>query len=217
MTQKRLTQVTAVKTRRAIVQLLKQEGSLDADTLATRLELTAMAVRQHLYALQDEHLVTYQEEPRPMGRPAKLWQLTSAADRLFPDGYAELTLSLLNALQAVFGEAGLEQLLEVRSQQQLESYRQQMQGKRSLKQRLKQLVTMRTHEGYMAEVKAQSDGTFLLVQNHCPICAAATACPEFCTKELEVFQTMLGTAINIERVEHIVAGDRRCTYHISQH
>ncbi len=71
MARKTQTQETAVRTRRAIVQLLKQEGRLDAETLAVRLGITAMAVRQHLYALQDEQLVTYQEESRPMGRPAK--------------------------------------------------------------------------------------------------------------------------------------------------
>ena len=87
---------SAVRTRRAIVNLLKQEGPMDSQMLATRLQVSAMAVRQHLYALQEEHLVTYQEEQRSMGRPAKLWQLTSDADRLFPDRYAELSLSLID-------------------------------------------------------------------------------------------------------------------------
>ncbi|HEY9641207.1 MAG TPA: metalloregulator ArsR/SmtB family transcription factor, partial [Coleofasciculaceae cyanobacterium] len=212
MARKTQTQETAAsfgtlreRTRRAIVQLLKQEGRLDAETLASHLGITAMAVRQHLYALQDEQLVTYQEESRPMGRPAKLWQLTAAADRFFPDGYAELTLSLLNSVKQAFGEAGLDHLLEVRSQRQLESYNQQMKGKRSLKQRLNKLVELRTHEGYMAEVQAQVDGSFLLIENHCPICAAATACTGLCAKELEIFQAVLGDDTHIQRVEHIIA------------
>jgi predicted ArsR family transcriptional regulator len=211
------TQETALRTRRAIVQLLKQQGNLDAETLALRLEITAMAVRQHLYALQDEQLVTYQEEPRPMGRPAKLWQLTSAADRFFPDGYAELTLSLLDSVKEAFGEAGLDRLIEVRTRQQLEAYNQQMKGKRSLRQRLNKLVEIRTNEGYMAEVQAQADGSFLLIENHCPICAAATACTGLCAKELEIFESILGDGVNIQRVEHIVAGARRCAYQIRQH
>jgi predicted ArsR family transcriptional regulator len=140
MTKKTQAQATALRTRRAIIQLLKQDGRLDAETLATRLGITAMAVRQHLYALQDEQLITYQEESRPMGRPAKLWQLTPAADRFFPNGYAELTLSLLNSVKEAFGEAGLDRLLEVRTRQQLDGYSQQMKGKRSLKQRLNRLV-----------------------------------------------------------------------------
>src|SRR5918996_3442311 len=117
---------TTVRTRRTLVQLLKQEGPLDASALAQRLQISAMAVRQHLYALQGEQLVTYQEEPRPMGRPAKLWQLTPAADRLFPEAYAELTLSLLTSVSEAFGAAGLERLLDVRTRQQMAAYRRQM-------------------------------------------------------------------------------------------
>lgn len=214
MAKKAQTQETAVRTRRAIVQLLKQQGCMGAEALACQLGITAMAVRQHLYALQDEKLVTYEEDPRPVGRPAKLWRLTPAADRLFPEGYAELTLSLLNSVKEAFGEAGLDRLLEVRTCQQLEGYTQQMKGARSLKQRLNKLAEIRTNEGYMAEVQAQEDGSFLLVENHCPICAAANACTGLCAKELEVFQSLLGDQARIQRVEHIIAGERRCAYQI---
>ncbi|HEY9640525.1 MAG TPA: iron-sulfur cluster biosynthesis transcriptional regulator SufR, partial [Coleofasciculaceae cyanobacterium] len=90
-----------------------------------------------------------------------------------------------------------------------------MKGKRSLKQRLNKLVELRTHEGYMAEVQAQVDGSFLLIENHCPICAAAMVCTGLCAKELEVFQAILGDDTHIQRVEHIISGERRCAYQIS--
>lgn len=187
---------------------------MDASALASRLAVSAMAVRQHLYALQKEHLVTYQEEPRAIGRPGKLWQLTSAADRFFPNGYAELTLSLINSMKEAFGEEGLERLLEIRTRQQIESYQEQMTESTSLQQRLEALAELRTDEGYMAEIQQQADGSFLLVENHCPICAAATACTGLCRKELEVFQNVLGQDVAI-RTEHIVAGARRCAYQVS--
>ena len=82
------------KTRRAITKLLKTEGPIDSAQLAQRLGLTAMAVRQHLYALQREGLVTAEERPVPIGRPAKFWRLTREADRLFPEAYAELSVAL---------------------------------------------------------------------------------------------------------------------------
>ena len=72
-------------------KLLKTEGALDSSRLARQLRLTPMAVRQHLYALQREKLVTAEERPVPLGRPAKHWQLTPEANRLFPDAYAELS------------------------------------------------------------------------------------------------------------------------------
>ena len=203
------------RTRRTITQLLKQEGPLDAATLAARLGLTAMAVRQHLYALQDEKLVTYEEAPRPVGRPAKLWQLTSAADRLFPEAYAELTLSLITSVTKAFGKAGLEQLLAMRTREQIETYRRRILDRHPTAQRLETLAGIRTEEGYMAEVQVQEDGTFLLLENHCPICVAATACTGLCAQELDVFQAVLGSDVSVERIEHLVAGARRCVYRVA--
>jgi predicted ArsR family transcriptional regulator len=203
-----------VRTSRALVHLLKQEGPMDAAQLASRVRLSAMAVRLHLYALQAEQLVTYQEEARPVGRPAKLWRLTPAADRLFPEGYAELALSLVSSIGKAFGKAGLERLLAIRTRTQVAEYRRQMTGAGSLRKRLKALAAVRTAEGYMADVEAQSDGAFLLVENHCPICAAAVACTGLCAKELEVFQTVLGEGVEVSRTEHIVAGARRCAYRV---
>src|SRR6266699_5010131 len=95
-------------TRRRIVKLLKTEGATDSASLARRLNVTAMAVRQHLYALQEEKLVTAEERPVPIGRPAKYWHLTKDADRLFPDAYAELSVALINSVGETFGAAGID-------------------------------------------------------------------------------------------------------------
>lgn len=204
----------APDTRRALLKLLKQEGAQDASALATRLTVTAMAVRQHLYALRDEHLVTYTEESRPFGRPAKLWRLTPEADRLFPDGYAELTVDLLGSMSEAFGAAGLERLLAARTRRQIESYGRRISDRASLERKVRQLAEVRTAEGYMAEVCSTVDGGWLLIENHCPICAAARACQGLCGGELEMFRAVLGERVSIERTEHILAGARRCAYRI---
>ena len=200
------------RTRRAIIHLLKQAGATDAHTVAEQLGISAMAVRQHLYALQDEALITYKEEARPMGRPAKLWHLTAAADRFFPEGYAELTVSLIHSVTEAFGADGLERLLDVRTKQQLEAYCAEIKAQDSWQERLETLADIRTREGYMANVLPQEDGSMLLVENHCPICAAAETCTGLCDKELEVFQSVLG--VDVERTEHILAGARRCAYRV---
>ena len=200
------------RTRRAIIHMLKQAGATDAHTIAEQLGISAMAVRQHLYALQDEALITYKEEARPMGRPAKLWHLTAAADRFFPEGYAELTVSLIHSVTEAFGADGLERLLDIRTKEQLEAYLAQMEEQDSWQERLETLADIRTREGYMANVLPQEDGSMLLVENHCPICAAAETCTGLCDKELEVFQSVLG--VDVERTEHILGGARRCAYRV---
>jgi len=204
-----------VRTRRAIVHVLKEEGAMDALALAERLQVSAMAVRQHLYALQDEKLVTYEERRQPLGRPAKLWRLTAAADHLFPDGYAELTLSLLTSVGEAFGKAGLERLLELRTRDQIALYRRRVPGRGTLLGRVEALAAIRADEGYMASARRQVDGSVLLLENHCPICAAAVACTGLCAKEMEVFQVVLGPEVVVERTEHIVVGARRCAYRVA--
>ncbi len=203
------------RTRQEIIRLLKQEGSLDATALANQLGVSGMAVRQHLYALEADGLISYQEEARAVGRPAKLWQLTAAANSFFPEGYAELTLTLLRSVSEAFGDAGLEQLLEVRNQKQIAAYRNAMPANGSLQERLQVLAELRTSEGYMADLQTERADHYLLIEKHCPICTAAAACAGLCNKEIELFQAVLGEDVTIERIEHIIAGQKRCVYQIT--
>jgi predicted ArsR family transcriptional regulator len=203
------------KTRRAIVKLLKTEGPLASARLAERLGLTAMAVRQHLYALQSENLVAHEERPVPLGRPAKFWRLTREADSLFPEAYAELSVALIDAMQDAFGPEGVNRVLASRCARQRSDYAKRIRPADSLEKKLGELARVRTEEGYMAEVKSEARDGFLFIENHCPICAAATACQGFCSAELDLFRTALGPGVSVERTEHILSGDRRCVYRVS--
>lgn len=202
------------KTRRALLHLLKTEGPLTAAYLAEQLGLTAMAVRQHLYALQAEKFVTVEEHPVPIGRPAKHWQLTEEADHFFPDAYSELSVSLIGALGDTFGPEGLGRVLVTRCARQQAAYTARIKSSAPLKEKLQQLAQLRTEEGYMAEVKPGKKGSFLFVENHCPICVAARECQGFCSAELDLFRKVLGPDVEIEREEHIISGARRCAYRV---
>jgi predicted ArsR family transcriptional regulator len=202
------------KTRRAITKLLKTEGPIDSAQLAERLGLTAMAVRQHLYVLQREGLVAAETRPVPIGRPAKFWRLTPEADHLFPEAYAELSVALIDSVKDAFGDEGLERVLTSRCARQRMDYGKRIPKHGSLERKLQELANVRSEEGYMAEVRSEGDGSFLLVENHCPICAAANACQGFCSTELDLFRSVLGPGVTVERAEHIVKGDQRCVYKV---
>ncbi len=202
------------KTRRAIVKLLKTEGPLGSAQLAERLGLTAMAVRLHLYALQEEGMVSAEDRPVPVGRPAKFWRLTREADRHFPEAYAELSVALIDAMQETFGAEGVSRVLASRCARQQADYAKRIRPADPLEKKVEELARLRTEEGYMAEVRPGEGGGFLLVESHCPICAAANACQGFCSTELELFRGVLGPGVEVERVEHIVSGDRRCAYRV---
>ena len=109
----------------------------------------------------------------------------------------------------------LDAVIADRYQVSLDRYTEALSGARSLAGRLKRLTALRTEEGYMAELEKTAEG-WLLVENHCPICAAAAHCQGFCSNELNLFQAVLGEDAEVARAEYLLAGGRRCAYRITR-
>lgn len=195
--------------------LLKTRGPQTAQQLAALLGLTSMGARRQLETAQEKGMVAYEDVADKVGRPARRWLLTAAGHARFPDRHADLTLQMIQQVRALFGEDGLERLIAAREQQSEQSYRatlEQAAADSGLAGKVQALALARDAEGYMAEAEPQDDGSMLLIENHCPICAAATECQNFCRSELEVFQRVLGEDCRVERAEHLLAGARRCVY-----
>jgi predicted ArsR family transcriptional regulator len=200
-----------------MLELLKRDGPISADSLAEILGLTSMAVRFHLGALHIQGLARFTDEARPRGRPVQMWTATPEAWRHFPDSHGALAADLLVQARRAFGDEGVERMLKLRTAEQERTYRAQTDSKASLKGKLDALARLREAEGYMAEVRRDPEsGGYLLVENHCPIRAAAGACQGLCREELALFQRLLGKAAKVERTSHILAGAGRCAYRVTQ-
>lgn len=193
---------------------LKMQAGLSAAALGARLGTTSEAVRQQLLRLAEEGLVEARSASAGVGRPTQLWSLTAAAQARFPDTHAALTVQLLDIVRTSLGDAALDAIISVREAETRAAYQAAVAPATDLKSRVAALADLRSREGYMAAWTEQADGSLLLVENHCPICAAATACQGFCRAELEVFRDVLGPDVSVERSEHIVSGGLRCTYTI---
>lgn len=203
---------------------IKTRGPQTVRALAEHLGMTSVGARQHLLELASAGYVTQEGMEARIhgrGRPVRPWRLTSRGHARFPDAHADVTVDLIASVRDTFGEQGLETLIEKRTARQLAQYREVLEAAGpSLPERLAALARLRTDEGYMCEVKALGDDAWLLIENHCPICAAATACQSFCRSELEVFRSALGAGmpddtVSVERVNHMLSGARRCAYRVS--
>ena len=145
-----------------------------------------------------------------------MWELTHNAQSRFPDNHWELAIGIIDATRATFGPEGLEALVNTRAARQRLEYQRLMPGRdASLAERVESLARIRTNEGYMADWSSESDGSLTLVENHCPICAAAQTCVGLCVAELELFESVLPGA-TVERTEYILDGARRCAYRIRE-
>ncbi|WP_374582823.1 helix-turn-helix transcriptional regulator [Pseudoduganella sp.] len=197
-----------------ILFLLKTRGPRTAQQLADLLELTSMGARRHLEAAEAAGLVRFEDVAEKVGRPSRRWLLTEAGHARFPDRHADLTLQLITQVRSLFGEEGMDKLIAAREKSTEAAYRDAIGNEPGLAQRVEALALARDAEGYMAQVEQAEDGSLLLVENHCPICAAARECQNFCRSELEVFQRVLGPGASVERAEHLLSGARRCAYRI---
>ena len=195
--------------------LLKTRGPQTAADLGTRLQITPEAARQQLLRLSDEGMVRAKSEVRGVGRPVQVYQLAPAAQRRFPDTHAELTAQLIGEIREVLGEDALEKLIRVRETGTRKRYEALLSGEQGLTRRIARLADIRNKEGYMATWEKEEGDSYLLVENHCPICAAASACTGFCRSEQAIFEDVLGRDVRVERVEHLLAGARRCAYRIT--
>jgi predicted ArsR family transcriptional regulator len=202
--------------KRRIVERLKRADATAAE-LARALGMTEAGVRQHLDALAEHGLVsssTRASEGR--GRPPTVWTLTDLAQDLFPDRHDDLTVDLITAVRAALGEDGLQKVIDARAETQRAAYERAIPKRASLRDRVEALALVRTDEGYLAEVVDDPEGRgVLLVEHHCPICTAASACAGLCTSELDLFRTVMGPRVTVERTQHLLGGDRRCAYRIA--
>ncbi|PMH46254.1 transcriptional regulator [Vibrio sp. 10N.286.49.B3] len=203
-----------MKTTQKIIQIIKRNGEVTARELAEQFDMTTMGARQHLQTLQDDGILDFHDIKVKVGRPTRHWCLTEKGHQQFSDRHGELTIQIMSAVEELFGCEGMEKVAAERESNTLISYQATLENCHSLEEKLHALTQLRRDEGYMAELQANANG-YLFIENHCPICKAATHCPSLCQSELSVFQQLLATYANVAREEHIILGQRRCTYRIT--
>jgi predicted ArsR family transcriptional regulator len=157
----------------------------------------------------------FDDQAGEIGRPKRFWHLTAKGPGRLPDTHGDLTVNLIRGIHSVFGEAGLDRLIEARQEAAVTAYRRALEPCSGLADRVRTVARLRTEEGYMAEFEAEPDGSFLLIENHCPICAAAKTCQGFCRSELELFRAAFGAGTSVMRQEHLLSDGRRCVYRVT--
>ena len=198
-----------------ILMLLKMREELDASVIAEELDITKEGARQHLLKLLEEGFVEKVCKSTGVGRPCTYYSISKHGLCKFPDNHAEGSIQLLKSVKNLLGENALDLLITDREKETFNRYFERLKNKNSLEDKLSELSEIRTEEGYLAEWKYE-DENYYFIENHCPICSAATECQRFCRAELQNFRSLLGDQIQVERIQHIIADDNKCVYEIKK-
>jgi predicted ArsR family transcriptional regulator len=197
--------------RLRILHLLKRSGWLSAREIARELGVTTVAVRKQLASLESEGLlVQRQQQPGERGRPATVFGVSDAGDALFPQGYHQLVVELLQDLSDTDGVEQLERLFRLRNERLARTYRVRLADK-PFTEAVYELARARDDDGYMASVE-NTEGGLVLAEHNCPIYDVAMRFPNACQCEQELFERVLN--VTIKRENSLVEGAPACRYRI---
>lgn len=195
--------------KKGILLLLKRAPDRSVAELAEALGVSRAAAWKHLAKLEGSGWVERRERSGRTGRPAALFRLTPASQRLFPEAYTRTALAALGFIERRMGREAVLRMLEERAAEIRGRHAPRLAG-RALGARVGELARIRDEEGYMADATRSGPQRFALVEHNCPILAIAERYGEACDVERRLFRDLLRADVEVRH--RVVAGDAVCRF-----
>lgn len=195
--------------KRELLLLLKQQPGLSLAEIARARRISKVAALHHLSTLEDEGLVERSYERRSVGRPTVHFRLSRRSADIFPQAYAQMSISALDYIERRLGRDAVVGMLQERSHEVADQHRPRLDAP-ELRARVEELARIRSEGGYMAEVGPKRGSAVELREHNCPILAIAGRFPEACEVERRMFESMLKA--NVATSHRVVAGDPVCRF-----
>lgn len=195
--------------KRALLLALKRGGPAAIAALAKPLRVTGEAVRLQLTALERDGWVRRIKAGRAApGRPLKLYELTPAAEELFPKAYDALAVELLDAVSDQAGPEALAKILSALVDARLKRLEPEVRGL-PLEKRLERLKELYLAEDPFMSVERQGK-ELRLVERNCPFFGVASRRPALCSVTVNAMSRLLGRRVS--REERFQSGHGRCSF-----
>lgn len=200
------------RTKTRLLELLKRHGTLTAQDMACKLEVSIPATRRHLTDLCESGLIESRtERPSGRGRPQHVFALTEQGESVFPKTYSALCMDILRHIETLHGEGSILKIFEARNQELAGRLRQELPQHLPLSVRVELLSRRLSEIGF--DAVTESDGQHLyLVQRNCPSLMVAQHYRSLCQAELQLYRLVLEQPV--EREKTIACGQGSCRYRI---
>jgi predicted ArsR family transcriptional regulator len=207
---------TSSTLRREVLYALRTGGPASPDQVADRVGASRTGVLQQLRTLETAGLVTRSLSRHGVGRPRHVYDLTPAAQELFPANYGALAQSILTAVQTVGGDDLIAQVFDVRREllraRIMRRLEERLPPDATLWERVREVAAFQDETGYLGRACRDQDGTIRLSEHNCAIFAVSGIYPVACEAELALFGDVLRAKVTREC--HIASGGRSCTYRV---
>ena len=197
--------------RHNVLVALKRRGEASADELATELDISSSAVRQHLGSLRAGGLVEARKERGRRGRPAEMYHTTERAETLFTSTDASLVAEFLDDLSGM-DPALVDQLFDRRRRRLEATAADRLEGA-GIDQRVRIATDLLAAQGHLADAECIAPGRYRIDLHSCAMWNVASRHRQVCTSELELLRNLLPGA-EVERVSHRTNGAHVCAYEV---
>jgi len=202
--------------RRDVLYALRTGGPASPDQVADQVGASRTGVLQQLRTLETAGLVTRSLSRHGVGRPRHVYDLTPAAQDLFPANYGALTQSVLTAIRTIGGDKLIEEVFEARREMLRARIRRRIQERlpasATLWERVREVASYQDETGYLGRATRDADGMIRLCEHNCAIYGVSGTYAIACATELQLFSEVLGA--KVIRECHIASGGRSCTYRV---
>jgi predicted ArsR family transcriptional regulator len=200
------------KNQQAILEyLLNHKEGATLEDLASHLEITKTAAKEHILKIESHGLLTFTDTKGSVGRPRRRYLLSEEGHDAFPKQYSWLSSVLLELLAQDLGGKAVSKLMKSLADRVAKSMEAKFKNATSSADLLTKINSVMNELGYRTTLK-QSDvrkGAILEATN-CVYHSVAKQHPELCSFDVQFLENVSGLKVNLENC--IARGDSVCRF-----
>lgn len=207
-----LTNLPLKETRASILTYLLGED-LTAIGLEEKIGINESAIRRHLNTLEQDGYAEHYFEKASRGRPKKLYTITSAGRRLFPQKTHLLFILLTRIVKEKYGEENLKELLSVVADEFADRLtpEEPIEDKEA---RLKEFVNSLDEFGFFP-IFSKEDGVYYIKYRNCVFGEVIEElCESLCGMHRQIVRNVIPEC-EVEQVQGIGEGNNPCIHKIT--
>lgn len=194
--------------REKILESLGITRQATIQKIADQLDVNPITVRHHLLRMQNEGLVTSNEQRAGVGRPHLVFQLTNQGRQRISTNYHQLVNNLLDSVQTLFGRQASSELLVAVGQEMAKSYDLEI-NEENLPGTMNSFCDMMANEGFQIEWELK-DNRVIIRNTSCPYYNLENSNREICLLDQSFFSTLLGKELQLE--QFTIESDSNCSH-----
>lgn len=185
-----------------LIEAIKKSQGMAVSDLASELEMSYMGVKQHCQKLEVMgYLQTWRVPRNGVGRPEKLYKLTSKCDELFPQSGADLMLNVMEGMQKFYGESSPEKIFFHHFEKLREQWSTSVNKGKSLVEKATRLADLRDKSGCFSRCKYDVKLGFRIEEYHNPLLDLFRKYPNLIHMEIRMMEQLLGSKVKRQEVE----------------